>query len=421
MSPTLGNSPPPRRPFTDAFLRSLPDLPPGTSATRIADPGCQGLYLARSGASRSWLLRYRDPATHERCHLGGGAYPTVSLRAAREWATTTLAAVRRGENPRAARAGGVTFGEVARSWFDTKAKRAERTRYGIWQRIESHLLAPFGARPIASITRAEVATVLVALEKPTGRRGVQRARGGPEVARRTRGILGEILSWAANRGLIADTRALPDPGIFEDRRPVHHAALPVGDLTRFLEAFARNETNARFSTRIAIALEVLLWQRSGEVLGMRVDELDLEAEGGAVWTIPAERMKRRRAHRVPLPAAAVALLRAALPYARHGLVFPGYGKGGGPLSSTAILKAVRELGFPGITVHGFRALARTVLAEAPFAVPAEVLEAQLSHAKESSIVAAYDRGDRLVERRTMLEQWSAHLEALRPGWMPVRG
>jgi integrase len=148
---------------------------------------------------------------------------------------------------------------------------------------------------------------------------------------------------------------------------------------------------------------------------MRVAELDLE---GAAWNIPGARMKRGRDHCVPLSRPAVALLRAMLPYAREGLVFPGYGASGA-LTTTATLKHLRALGFEGVTVHGFRALARTALAEPPFSFPADVLEAQLSHAKESAIVAAYDRGDRFEQRREVVEKWAEYLEKLRPGWLPV--
>ena len=416
-APTEGTPKAPRNGFTDVFLKGLRPLSAGVSVPRIADRGCRGLYLARKGASKAWLVRYVSPVTGKRTHIGGGSYPAVSLKQAREFATKVAATVAKGEDPKAKRAAGKTFGEVARAWFRTKDRAAERTRVGIWQRVQAHLFPAFEKREIASITRREAADLLKALATPKARRGTQGAYGGPEVARRTRGIFGEILKYAADNGIVEDERALPSVDIFAAREVKHHEALPLADLPRFLESFARNEANGRFPTRVALALDVLLFQRSGEVNGMRVAELDLE---GAAWNIPGARMKRGRDHCVPLSRPAVALLRAMLPYAREGLVFPGYGTKGA-LTTTATLKHLRALGFEGVTVHGFRALARTALAEPPFSFPADVLEAQLSHAKESAIVAAYDRGDRFEQRREVVEKWAEYLETLRPGWLPVSG
>jgi integrase len=414
--PKIAGIPDAKRPLTDTAIRKLAPPPEGTTETH-SDPGTPGLFLVCKGASKKWVFRFTSPTTKKRNLAGGGTYPAVALADARAWARSQAAIVAAGQDPvavkreKAARA--LTFEAVAREWFSRrKGDRDERTKTGILQRLRAHVFPVIGARPITAVTRAELTAMLTALEKPTKTRNG--TRGGPEVARRTRGIVAEVLEYACDAGHLSANPS-PSPKIFRPNVRGHHAAVEAVDLPRLLAAIAANHANARAPTRTALSLCILLWQRPNEIVGMRASELDL---GRAVWNIPAARMKMNRDQRVPLPSQAVALLHEQAQWAVNDCVFPSPAATG-HLTTAAVLQLLRGLGFETETVHGFRALARTTLAQAPFSYPEAVLEAQLAHAKKGAVAAAYDRADFLEERREVLQRWADHLESLRPGWLPL--
>jgi integrase len=414
--PKIGGIPDAKRPLTDTAIRKLSPLPEGVTETH-SDPGTPGLYLVCKGASKKWVFRFTSPTTKKRNLAGGGTYPAVPLAEARAWARTQAAIVAAGQDPVAVKrekaASALTFETVALDWFTRrKVDRDERTKTGILQRLRSHVFPAIGARPITAVTRAELTAMLTALEKPA--RTKDGTRGGPEVARRTRGIVAEVLEYACDAGHLS-ANPTPSPKIFRPNVRGHHAAVEAVDLPRLLTAIAANHANSRAPTRTALSLCILLWQRPNEVVGMRVSELELDH---ATWCIPAARMKMKRDQRVPLPSQAVALLREQAQWAVGGCVFPT-SAAGGHLTTAAVLKLLRGLGFERETVHGFRALARTTLAQAPFSFPEAVLEAQLAHAKKGAVAAAYDRADFLEERREVVQRWADHLESLRPGWLPI--
>jgi integrase len=253
-----------------------------------------------------------------------------------------------------------------------------------------------GALPVAEVETAHVAAALRPLwhEKP-------------ETASRLRGRIEAVLDFAAVHGWREGANPARWRGhldkLFPGRgkvRPVeHHAALPWPEVGGFMAALRGREGVAARALEFA----VLTAARSGEVLGARWPEMDLDA---GVWTVPKERMKAGKEHRVALSPAAVALLRGLLPLraGADALVFLGQQKGR-PLSAMAMAKVLRRIGRSELTVHGFRSTFRDWAGETT-AHPREVVEAALAHRLGNKVEQAYARGDLFTKRRRLMEDWA---------------
>ncbi len=235
----------------------------------------------------------------------------------------------------------------------------------------------------------------------------------PETASRVRGRIERILDWAKVRGYRdgenpARWRGHLDhllPARKKVRSVVHHAALPYSDVPTFIaELRTRDGAAAR-----ALEFTILTAARSGEVLGARWSEFELS---DGVWTVPAERMKAGRQHRVPLPSQALALIKN-MESARSEFVFPG-GNSGKSLSPKALHKALRRMGVKDATLHGFRSAFRDWAAERTN-YPNHVVEMALAHAIGDKVEAAYRRGDLFDKRRRLMSDWARYCD------MPAAG
>jgi integrase len=230
----------------------------------------------------------------------------------------------------------------------------------------------------------------------------------PETASRLRGRIEAVLDYATTHGW----RRGPNPAawkghlqhVFPSRTKVrkieHHAALPWREVDTFL-ALLRMEPGL---SSLALQFAILTATRTGEVIGARWSEIDIEC---AVWTIPPERMKAGKEHRVPLSDAAMAIVHETEKLREaeggHGFVFPG-GRRARPLSNMALLMTLRRMGRGDLTVHGFRSTFRDWAAEA--GQPADIAEAALAHVPGSKSVQAYQRGDLLDRRRKLMQEWA---------------
>ncbi len=376
-----------------------------TKPGRYGDGG--GLWLqVRDAERRSWLFRY---ALHGKARqMGLGPLQDVSLAEAREAAATCRRLLREGMDPlehrRAARAGaarahGLTFREVAERYVAANegAWRNEKHRYQ-WRATLETAHAVFGGRPVASIATGDVTAVLEPIW-----------RTKTETAKRLRGRIEAVLDYATAQGWRSGenparwrghlSNILPPPRRIA--RVEHHAALPWPEVAAFM-AELRGE--AGVAAR-ALEFTILTAARTGETLGATWSEVDLDA---ALWTVPARRMKAGKEHRVPLPAAAVQVLRGMLPLRGVGgggdWVFPG-GRAGKPLSNMSMAMLLRRMGRGGLTVHGFRSTFRDWCVEAT-AHPREVAEQALAHALPDKVEAAYRRGNMLEKRRRLMEEWA---------------
>jgi integrase len=387
-----------------------------TKAGYHADGG--GLYLAvsprkRDSFSRSWVCRYTAPDGRRR-EMGLGSYPEVSLAAARRAAALQRDAARTGVDPiaakrqakreaQAATARAMTFRECAEAYITSNEARWRSDKHGKQWRAT---LKTYAYPVFSDLFVSEIDTALVtkALDPIWSKK--------PETARRLRGRVEAVLDWATVRG----HRAGPNPArwrghldkalaiIPKSKRVQHLAALPFDEIGAFMSRLRSMQGVAP----AALELAILTACRTSEVTGAQWREIDLER---AVWTIPADRMKAGRDHRIPLSKRAVQVLRAQLASRSTDpppiSVFPGTGRSG--LSNMALLMTLRRMSRADITVHGFRSTFRDWAAERTN-YSREVAEAALAHTIGDAVEEAYRRGDLFEKRRRLMQAWADYCD-----------
>lgn len=415
--------------LTDAAIRKAA---PGDKPRKLSDGG--GLYLEiQPNGGRWWRLKYRIGGKEKR--IGLGTYPEVPLADARKRRDEARALVASGTDPSAVRkaskaaqvrqqeaealaAAGLplpgTFEYVAREWLQRKHEPEVSPKYAARSRkqLEADVFPHIGRLLVRDIAAPKLLDLLRKIE----------ARGATDTAHRVKQTCGLVFRYAITTG-DADRDPVPDlRGALATHTKRHFPAITdtkrVGELLRAFDAYTGQP-----GTRIALKLAALVFQRPGNVIAMRCEDLDLDA---ATWSIPSEDMKRSKvekvngaAHVVPLARQSVALLRELQPLTGHGVYcFPGLGnKRHQPISNVTLNAAMRRLGFSGdeMTAHGFRALARTVIVENLPDVDPEWIEAQLAHSKKGPLGSAYDRAQYLRQRRQMMQTWADYLDRLRDG------
>lgn len=402
--------------ITDAECKNA-TCPPGKARMRFACSG--GLYLeVAPNGSKRWFWKYRKDGKEGRMALG--SYPEVGPKAARLARDEAKQQKANGRDPVQTRKiaklkegalGADTFKETALEWFE-KHKSRWSSHYAIreMRNLEKDLFPYFATRRVAEIEPIELLAAIRKVEE----------RGALDVAHR-------VLTTARSvwRYSVATARAPRDitgdiAGALTPHHGKHFAALTVpaklGELIRVIRGYQGGPI-----VRVALQLAPMLFQRPGELRGMAWSELDLDA---ALWTIPAERMKRKVEgkkngipHIVPLPTQAVNLLRTLLPLTGKGaFVFPGERSRDRPISDNTLRAALLTLGYgPTVqSVHGFRATARTILAEV-LEVDPLVIEAQLAHAVKDANGTSYNRTQYVKQRTAMMQQWADYLDSLAQG------
>jgi integrase len=294
-----------------------------------------------------------------------------------------------------------TFKSIALEWLG-KQHFTPKTRKKAQWTFNDLLFPNIGSRPIGSITAPDVLAAVRKIE----------ARGKLETAHRTKQRASQVFRYA-----IATGRAVRDPtvdlrGALAPIQVTNRAALTdpkrVGELLRAIDGYS-----AQSSTEYARKLAPLVFVRPGELRAAQWSELHLDAEHPE-WRIPAERMKMRALHIVPLARQAVALIRQLESYTGGGrYLFPSLRTAARPISENTLGAALRRLGFSKdeMTAHGFGAMASTLLNEQGF--PPDVIELQLAHAERDEVRAAYHRAQRLEERRRMMQAWADYRDGLR--------
>jgi integrase len=411
--------------LSDTLIRNIKL---GDPRARLSDG--DGLYLLTyvKGGAHGWRLDYTFGGKRKTISLG--TYPDTGLKLAREKAGLARQLIAAGTDPSQQRksekaqqaiareaerhqaegrpvAG--TFEHVAREWFQTRrGEWAAGYADKIIQRLERDIFPWIGHLEMDVITPPKLLEVLRRIE----------ARGAIETAHRALENCGQVFRFS-----VATGRATSDPGRdLKDalRKPQAQHFPAVTEPTRLGEVLrAIAGYNGTPVVKAALNLTPLLLLRPGELRNGRWAEIDLDA---ALWTVPAERMKRERhgklhgkPHIVALPKQAVEFLRDLQPVTGRGeLVFRGERDHNRPMSDAAINAAFRAMGFTQdeVTAHGFRATARTILAER-LGVPTEIIEAQLAHSVRDSLGRAYNRTQHLMERKNMLQMWADYLDQLR--------
>lgn len=371
---------------------------------RYGDGAGLWLQVGPTGG-KSWLLRYAMNGKTQQ--MGLGSVDDVSLAEARESAATYRKMVRNGINPietrkaakfaaKTEKAKAMTFKQCAERYIEAhKAGWKNAKHVSQWENTLAAYAHPvFGGLPVAAI---DTPLVLKALEPIWTEK--------PETASRVRGRIESILDYATARGYRAGENPARWRGHIANLLPKrskiqavkHHAALPYMELGAFMaDLRARDGLAAR-----GLEFAILTAGRTGEVLGARWSEIDLDA---AVWTVPGDRMKAGREHRVPLSKSAVALLNALPRVDGSEFLFPG-NRPQKPLSRLTFLKQLARMGRGDLTAHGFRSAFRDWAAERT-AYAREVAEMALAHVISDRVEAAYRRGDLFEKRRRLMEDWA---------------
>ena len=392
--------------LTDTFIRASK---PKDKPYKLADE--KGLYLlVQPTGGKLWRLKYRVAGVEKKLALG--IYPEIALKDVREKRDEARKLIASGGDPAADKQRNKTlakyqqansFSEIALEYI------AKRQREGLAVRsiakshyLLAHLSPALGRLPISAISPGDVLAVLKLIE----------AKGNLEAARQTLQFAGRVFRHA-----VATVRATTDPtrdlrGALIAPKPKHFGAVldpqGAGALLRAIDTY-----QGHIVTRVALALAPHVFVRPGEMQRAEWQEIDFES---AVWTIAAEKMKSRKAHRVPLSTQSLALLRAIheITGSDTGYVFPSIRTNRRPMSENTINGALRRLGYTTeeMTGHGFRAMASTLLNESGKWHP-DAIERALAHKDTDTVRAAYARGAFWDERVTMAQWWSNYLDELR--------
>lgn len=365
-----------------------------------------GLFLQVSKiGTKTWRFRYNHPTTGKRTKITIGTYPAVSLAQARTKREEYRALLAQGIDPHIHKeqqarekelASNNTFLAVALRWKEKKAGEIEpKTLVKYWRSLELHVLPFIGAYPVAEIVPTLAITPLRRVE----------ARNTLDMVQRLTGYINEILNFAVNSGLIPFNPCLKMGTVFQRVNKQNNPRIKSEELPQFMQSLA----NARIEpqTRALIQFQLLTMVRPSEASQAQWAEIDLDK---ALWTIPAERMKQREAHIVPLSRQAISLLKAQYAITgRFAYVFTKYGNHNQPMNASSANMAIKRMGYGGRqTAHGLRGLARTYLAEQ--SINHEHAEACLAHRTGGNVSLAYNHATYLEQRKEIMQFWGDFIE-----------
>ena len=350
----------------------------------------RGLLLeVRPNGSKFWVLRIWEKGKERRRHLG--QWPDVGVKEARALAQEARSAGK-------GTVSSVCFRDVAAEWMKTRmGDKSPSYRRVVSLRLNRYILPALGDMGLEEITSGVVLRLCRDIE----------TQGTLETAARVRSVIGQVFRYA-----IATDRAESDPtaalaGALQTRQPKHMAAVTApADIAALMRAI---RAYPHAVVRCAMEFSALVFCRPGEVRHAEWAEVDLDA---AEWRIPAEKMKMKRVHIVPLARQTVELLRFLRELTgRQKWLFPSARGDGRPMSENTVRIALRSMGYTNddMTPHGFRAMASTRLNEMGW--NPDVIERQLAHAERNQVRAAYNHAEYLDERRRMMQAWADWLDA----------
>ena len=381
---------------------------------RLVEPGIHfvggvnGLQLqVKETGARSWLLRVQIGG--KRRHIGLGGYPDVTLAQARERAREAHNKIRKGIDPVEERRSlrlalnaaswVITFEEAATRWHKSKKQEYRNDKHAdqVLATLVTYANPIIGQMRVSEIGVDHINKVLDPIWSTK-----------TETATRLRGRIENVLAWATVSGHRKGENParwkgnldalMPKPG--KVSKVVHHKALPIDDVSDFMKALRATEGMGS----LALEFCILTATRSGEVRGATWDEIDLDAK---LWTIPAERMKAGKEHRVPLSKAAIRLLEKVPRFQNVSFVFAA--ARGGKISDMTISAVLRRMKVAAVP-HGFRSTFRDWCSERT-AYPNDVAEMALAHTIGNKVEAAYRRGDLFDKRVQMMDDWAAFCHA----------
>lgn len=370
-----------------------------------------GLQMrVRANGSKLWNFNYIQPVTKKRLNMSLGTFPEVSLAQARKRTIDARALVAEGIDPKEKRDADRqtvkattehTFKNVATAWFDLK-KDSVTSAYAedIWRSLTLHVLPDLASTPISAITAPMVIGLLRPLE----------VKGSLETVKRLSQRLNEIMTYGVNAGLIFSNPLSGIRSVFKKPKKQNMAALAPDELKELMLTVAN--ASIKKTTRCLIEWQLHTMTRPAEAATARWADIDIEKR---IWTIPPERMKKRRTHVIPLSQQALELLEAIKPFSGHReYVFPADRDPRTHCNSQTANMALKRMGFAGRLVsHGMRSMASTILNEQGW--DPELIEVALAHVDKDEVRSAYNRADYIERRRPMMKWWSEHIQAAATG------
>lgn len=365
-----------------------------------------GLFLQlMTAGSKIWRFRYNHPSTNKRTKTTIGNYPEITLAQARQQREEWRALLAQGIDPQTHKARlereqelaeANTFLAVAEKWRAKKqGEITEKTLAKYWSSLRLHIFPFIGMYPINEIVPT---LALIPLQRVEQRNNI-------DMANRLASYINEILNFAVNGGLIPFNPCLRMNKTLKQPKKENNPRIKSEELPEFMQALA--QANIEPQTRALIQFQMLTMTRPSEASGAKWAEIDLNAR---LWTIPAERMKAREPHTVPLSTQAVKILEKLQPVTgRFTYVFPKHGSNNAPMNSSSANMAIKRMGYAGKqTAHGLRGLARTYLAEQN--TNHEHAEACLAHKTGGNVSLAYNHATYLEQRKAIMQKWGDFVE-----------
>ncbi|WP_026959303.1 integrase domain-containing protein [Aliagarivorans taiwanensis] len=388
------------KPLSD---RAVKEAKPTGKVYRLYDGGGLMIVVSASG-SKTWVQDYKKPLTQKRSSFTIGKYPHVSLKQARCERDGIWSLIAKGIDPKEHKSDlrkaaheeeTNTLQRIAEQWLEVK-KSSVTADYAtdIWRSLELHIFPKLGRTPITKIDAPQTIEVLKALD----------ATGAKEQVRRVVQRLNEIMTFAVNTGLLESNPLTGIKAAFSPPKKNHLATLPPAELPRIFAALQL--ANIKTTTRLLIEFQLHTMVRPGEAVKARWQDIDIEH---ALWIIPAEFMKKKRPHRVPLTEPVIGYLHHLKPLSGHRtFVFPGNRDPKTHMNEQTANMALKRAGLAGqLVAHGMRSIASTALNEQGFRY--DVVEHALAHADKNELRAAYNRSDYLNERRELMQWWSNYI------------
>jgi integrase len=379
----------------------------------LADGG--GLYLrVRPSGSKVWLFNYYRPYTKKRANLKIGNYPATGLSDAREHRRKYENLLSNNIDPQEherqqqeanKKLHEAAFQAIALKWMQKKRKKVT-SNYAddIERSLNNHVFPTLGKFPIAKLTAPQVIEALKPIE----------AKGSLETLRRICQRINEIMIWATNTGVVHHNPLQGIAKAFDAPTVKNQPALKPDELPELLQTLQR--ASIKFTTRCLIEFQLHTMTRPSEAAGARWEEVDIDSQ---LWVIPANRMKMRNDHAIPLTDQVLSLLDEMKPISGASeFVFTGDRNPMKPTNEQTANMALKRMGFKNrLVAHGLRSIASTTLNEQGF--DPDIIEAALAHKDKDSVRAAYNRTDYLQRRRMMMQWWSEFIEDAAQGSVAI--
>jgi integrase len=360
-----------------------------------------GLFLLiKTSGKKLWRFRYQRPASSNRTNLSLGSYPALTLAVARQMRDQYLSLLAQGIDPQKQQEEvseqrqielDSIFSVVAGRWFQLKSKSVtEDYAKDIWRSLEKDIFPTIGEIPVQAL---KARTIVEALQPI-------KARGALETVRRLVQRINEIMIYAVNTGLIDANPASGVGMAFEKPKKQNMPTLRPEELPKLMRSLVMS--NLSIATRCLIEWQLLTLVRPSEASGTEWAEIDFDSK---LWIIPAERMKAKREHVIPLSKQALEILEVMRPLsANRQHVFPSRNDPKQPMNSQTANAALKRMGYGGkLVAHGLRSIASTALNEASF--NPDVIESALAHTDKNEVRRAYNRSTYLEQRKDMMSWW----------------